>query len=131
MSGAAVGVEDAALEVHNPYLGDAGAGVKRELHRAVVAEGAVGDLDQEQDVGGAGAVAGGVEVGPRAEHGEVGLRLVEAVEADRVLGPHDGFVQAGQYQSVSGAAHGGGVALADGRRVPAVSFVAASQFTRC
>lgn len=64
------------------------AGVEGELGAAVVGEDAVGDLDQETDVGGCGVTAG-VEVRARAQQHQVGLRLVERIEAQRALNAGD------------------------------------------
>ena len=78
-------IHNPTAEVDDPHLGDAGASIERQLHGAVVAEGTVGDLDHQQRIGGTGPFAGRIKVGARAEHGEVGLRLIELVQADRVL----------------------------------------------
>jgi len=60
-----------------------GARVERHLDVAVVGEGGVGDLDDEEDV--AGARVAGVAIGPTFEHGHVRLRRVVTPEYHGVL----------------------------------------------
>ena len=77
-----------AADVHDPHLGDAGAGIEGQLRAAVVDARGLGDLHGEQHVGRAG-VPFRVEIGARPEEGEVRLRLGPAAQHDRILDSHD------------------------------------------
>src|SRR5207237_3405592 len=86
--GTSVDLDRAAWHVHDPDLGDAGAGVERELRPAVVVARGLGDLDDEQHVRRPG-VPLRVEVGAWLEDAQVRLRLGPAAEDGRIMKPHD------------------------------------------
>src|SRR5215207_910120 len=88
-------LDDLAREVHDPDFRDARPRAERQLHPAVVGEGGVGDLDQQQNVSGTGERA---PVIAGAEHREVGLRLGALVEPHRVLDADDGLVAHALHQ---------------------------------
>ena len=96
------------------YFTDAGHGVDRGFHVAVVGERRVRDLDDEQDVAW-GPVAGRVEILLRPEKDQIRLRLVKQVQSHRSLGLDDRQVADGIDQCASRRAHARAVPRANGR----------------
>src|SRR5207237_5772136 len=86
--GTSVDLDRAAWHVHDPDLGDAGAGVERELRPAVVVARGLGDLDDEQHVRRPG-VPLRVEVGAWLEDAQVRLRLGPEAADAWIVNPHD------------------------------------------
>jgi hypothetical protein len=81
VGGVGVGFEPALGQVDDPDLRDAGLGVARKLGLAVVGVGRVGDLDDEQGIGGDGHA----RLGGGAQKRHVRLRLLVRAELHRVL----------------------------------------------
>jgi hypothetical protein len=94
--GISVRVHHPAVQIDDPIFADAEAGIERQLCGAVETDGAIRDFNQKQHIGGAGAVAGGVEIGAVPQNGKVGLRLVPLIQADGVLWGDDGAACAGR-----------------------------------
>ena len=84
-----VACDDVDVQVDQPVLGNTKTRVEFGLHRAVVADRRLGDLDDQQDIGQA-RVRRGIEVGARTQQGDIGLGLVEEIEPDGVLRTNDG-----------------------------------------
>ena len=78
--GLAVDLDRHALKIDNPDFRHAELGVKRKLGSAIIGERGCCDLDNEDNVGGAG-VAVLIIVRPRLEEHQIRLRLVVGVEA--------------------------------------------------
>src|ERR1700733_948900 len=71
-------------KVHNPEFRNAITRIERSLHRAIIGQTVISDLDDQQHLVGARR-SQAIVVGPRLEHGEIRLRLGEVIELHRVL----------------------------------------------
>src|SRR5262249_39381233 len=95
-------------QIHDPELGDAVFGVERPLDLAVVFEGSVRDLDDEENVRGPGLA---VEVPPFQD--DVRFRFAVG-EANWILDTYRGLVADGQDQKPIESIHAGDVGVSNG-----------------
>src|SRR5688572_7906127 len=98
-----------ANEIDEPDLADAGSSVESELHRPVVEQRGVRDLNQEENALGAGH-GRLVEVGTRPQEYHVRLGFRVEPETDRALDLHDRAVAAASHQNLVETIHHRGVA---------------------
>jgi len=83
-SGLAADLQRLSDQIEYPILRDAGAGVGRELPAAVVGEGGVGDLADEEGTAGVGIA---VVAWAARDHGHIRFWLGVVVEAEGQLHP--------------------------------------------
>jgi nucleoside-diphosphate-sugar epimerase len=102
--------------VDHPVLGNTGRGVEPELGRAVVGEGAVGHLDEQERIVRVGFA---FFIGHRAEaeNREIGLGLGVVGEGDGVLDGHDGAPDQADHQQLVQVVDERAVPSTDGRHL--------------
>jgi hypothetical protein len=79
-----INFDEALGKVDDPDLGDAGPGVEGQLLVAINEERGVGNFDEQEDIRWCW-VGVAIEIGPRLQQHEIGLRFVVFTEMQRIL----------------------------------------------
>ena len=106
-----VRVDSVCRDVHDPRLGNTGAGVKRNFDVAVIGQCGIGHLDDQQDI--CGARMPKVGIGPGFEQDHVRLGRVVFAEYHGVLYVHDGGPAEGPREQLVEAPDAARMAVAD------------------
>nr|VFK13871.1 MAG: hypothetical protein BECKLPF1236B_GA0070989_10537 [Candidatus Kentron sp. LPFa] len=120
-SGYPVTFEALIGQIDQPIFEDAVAGVERPLDGAVVSQGTVGHLDNQQNIGGRGMIAP-VKVVARTGDNDVRLGLGKVTEPNRILRRDDHAITQFRVEESGKPFDAAAVFATNGRHIDDLSF---------